>query len=198
MTLGIDCNDDENKFNKPMKWKSEQNYRTRLRPPKILVGLSINVPIVGSPDLLGMLLVLLWAGLRTGAGTGGAETGGGEGNFCRIVTLAAVDDEETEEATDRAKTSSSTSTASSSTFFIKTSPSSVATSSSSPSGNGRCSARKVSLFLMETPRRFHSLSTTSRLLVSSHWSWYCHVFLRGVLPVGLSSLVPDSIKDSVA
>jgi len=145
-----------------------------------------------------MLLVLLWTGLRTGAGTGGAGIGGDEGHFCRIVTLAAVDEEETEDVTDRARTSSSTSTASSSVSLITASPSSVATSSSSPSGNGRCSGRKVSLSLRETPCCFHSLSTMSRLLVSSHRSWYRHVFLRGVLPVGLSSLVPDSIKDSVA
>lgn len=131
----------------------------------MLVGLSVNVPIVGSPDLLGMLLVLLCTGFRIGAGTGG-----GEGHFCRIVTLAAVNDEETEEAADRAKTSSSTSTASLSASPIIASQPSVATSSSSPSGNGRCSARKVSLSLAETPRCLHSSSTTSRVLVSSHWS----------------------------
>lgn len=163
----------------------------------MLVGLSVNVPIVGSPDLLGMLLVLLCAGLRTGAGIGGAGIGGGEGHFCRIVTLAAVNDEEAEEAADRVRTSSSTSIASLSASPIIASQPSVATSSSSPSGNGRCSARKVSLSLAEVPRCFHSSSTTPRVLVSSHWSWYCHAFLRGVLPVGLSSLVPDSIKESV-
>lgn len=168
----------------------------RLRPPKILVGLSVNVPNVGNPDLLGTLLVLLWAGLRTGAGTGGAGIGGGEKHFCRIVTLAAVDDEEAEEAIDLARTSSSTSPASSASL-ITASPSSIPTSWSSPSGKGRCSARKVSLCLAEALRCLHSLSTTSRLLVSSHWSWYCHVLLRGVSPVGLSSLVPASTKDSV-
>lgn len=143
----------------------------RLRPPKILVGLSVKVPIVGNPDLPGMLLVLLRTGLRTGAGAGGAGIGGGERYFCRIVTLAAVDDEEIEEATDWAKTSPSTSSSSALlASFIMASPSSVGTSSSSPSGNGRCSARKVSLSLAETPRFLHSLSTTSRLLVSSHSS----------------------------
>lgn len=168
----------------------------RLRAPKIFVGRSVNVPNVGNPDLLGALLVLLWAGLRTGAGAGGAGIGGGERYFCRIVTLAAVEDEEMDEATDRARTSS-TSPASSSASLITASPSLVPTSWSSPSGNGKCSARKVSLSFAETPCCLHSLSTTSRLLVNSHWSWYFHVFLRGVSPVGSSSLVPASTKDSV-
>ena len=35
------------------------NHRMRLLPLKILVGLSVSVPIVGNPDLLGILLVLL-------------------------------------------------------------------------------------------------------------------------------------------
>ena len=139
----------------------------RLRPPKICVGLSVNVPNVGSPDLLGALLVLLWTGLRAGAGTGGGISEG-EGHFCRIVTFAAIDEDEAEEATDRARTSSSAFAASLSASLITVSPSSIATSSSSPSGNGRCSARKVSLSLAETARFRHSLSTASRVLVSSH------------------------------
>lgn len=164
----MDCDDCRDNNNKPREWESGQNYRMRLRPPKIFVGLSVNVPIVGNPDLLGILLVLLWTGLRTGADTGGGGFGGSEGHFCRIVTLAAVEDEETEETTDRARTSSSTSAASSSASLITASPWSVAASSSSPSGNGKCSARKVSLSLAETARFRHSLSTASRVLVSSH------------------------------
>ena len=135
----------------------------------MLVGRSVNVPIVGNPDLLGMLLVLLWTGLSVGAGAGGAGIGGGERYFCRIVTLAAVDEEERdeEEATDRARTSS-TSPASSWASLITASSSSVSTSWSSSPGNGERTAVKVSLSFPETPRCLHSLSTTSRLLVNSH------------------------------
>jgi len=126
MTLGISCGDYRDNYNEPREWnsKSRWDYRMRLRPPKILVGLSVNVPNVGNPDLLGTLLVLLCTGLRTGAGAGGTGIGGGEKHFCRIVTLAAVNDEEAEEAIDLARTSSSTSSASSASL-ITASPSSV-------------------------------------------------------------------------
>lgn len=69
---------------------------------------------------------------------------------------------------------------------------------SSSSGKGRCSAKKVSLLTDEVPFCRHASSKASRLLVSSQWSTYSHTFLRGVDPVGTSSLAPCSAKERVA
>lgn len=67
-------------------------------------------------------------------------------------------------------------------------------SSGSGSGNGRCSAKKVSLPAAETPAARQVCSSSVRLLVSSHWSTYCHTRFLGVVPVEVSAFAPCSAK----
>lgn len=74
----------------------------------------------------------------------------------------------------------------------------ISSSSASSSGSGRCSARKVSLFAKETPLALHEASTSSRLLVNSHWSTYCQTRFRGVVPVGASGCAPCSVNARAA
>ena len=71
---------------------------------------------------------------------------------------------------------------------------SSAEDSASPSGRGRCSARNVSLPTEDTPFDLKRWMRKSRSFVGGRSSTTRRGRLRGVVPVGLSSLVPSSAR----